>query len=125
MGYPGCAGSVGMARTRDKGSRADRLDRAGKYVRKAPASWKQRVVRERKRLEKHPELAVCWLCGEPISMMLPPTHPRAFTLDHLVPIARGGSWDGECRPAHLQCNSSRGDGRRRRRGMRPPTVLDW
>lgn len=95
------------------------------YKRQVPWSWKTRVVRERKRLERHPELAVCWLCGEPIDMALPYLHARSFTLDHLVPIAKGGRWDGETRPAHRCCNSGRGDGRRARRGAQPKTALEW
>lgn len=114
-----------MARSRDKGSRADRLAHAGVRERKAPWSWKQRVKRERKRLEADPSLAVCWQCREPISMDLPVGHARSFTLDHLVPIARGGDWDGAAEPCHLSCNSSRGDGRKRKRGAKPPTLLDW
>jgi 5-methylcytosine-specific restriction endonuclease McrA len=114
-----------MARTRDRGSRADRLDSAGVRVREAPWSWKKRVSRERKRLESDTTLAVCWLCGEPIDMALPYDHARGFTLDHLIPIARGGEWDGEAKPAHRSCNSARGDGRRRKRGATPPTLLDW
>lgn len=95
------------------------------YVRKPPWSWKKRVARERRRLEKDPTLAVCWRCGEAIDMALPPLHARAFTLDHLVPIVRGGAWDGEARPCHRDCNASRGDGRKKRRGAAPPTLLDW
>ena len=114
-----------MARTRDKGGYKDRLEALGYNPRQASWAWKQRVKRERQRLEKHPELAVCWICGEPIDMSLPYQHSRAFTLDHLVPISRGGAIDGEAKPAHLCCNSSRGDGRKRRRGATPATVLDW
>lgn len=91
----------------------------------APWEWRKRVTRERKRLERDPSLAVCWQCREPISMDLPPSHPRGFTLDHLVPLSRGGTWDGEAKPCHRTCNASRGDGRGKRRGAKPPTLLDW
>lgn len=114
-----------MARTRDKGGWRDRQAAAGYNPRQASWAWKQRVKRERQRLEKDPTLAVCWICGEPIDMALPYNHKMAFTLDHLVPISRGGSIDGETKPAHLTCNSGRGDGRRRRRGATPKTVLSW
>ena len=87
--------------------------------------WKRRVARERRRLEKHTEEAVCWLCGEPIDMRLPPLHRDAFTLDHLIPISRGGDIRGETKPAHRSCNSSRGDGRQKRRGAEPSTLLNW
>ncbi len=85
--------------------------------------WWNRVARERKRLERDPSLAVCWLCGGDIEMELPYTHPRAFTLDHVVPLAAGGDMYGETRPAHRECNSSRGDGRRKK--DQKPTLLEW
>ena len=73
--------------------------------------WKNTVTRERHRLERHPEQAVCWLCGNTIDMQLPTSHPMSFTLDHIVPLARGGNLHGEVRPAHRSCNSARGNGR--------------
>lgn len=91
--------------------------------RQDPYAWKRRVARERRRLTRNPELAACWLCGDPIDMELPPLHPRAFSLDHIVPIGRGGDTLGEARPAHRSCNSSRGDGKKR--GADRPTLLDW
>lgn len=49
------------------------------------------------------ESTVCWICGR----------PGSDTVDHVVPVARGGSHDAaNLRPAHLGCNSSRGAGRR-------------
>lgn len=88
-------------------------------------AWKKRVRRERRRLEKNPTEAVCWLCGEPIDMNLPPLHAQAFTLDHLTPISRGGDIDGPTEPAHRSCNAARGDGRRTRRGPTPTTAIEW
>lgn len=64
----------------------------------------------------------CWLCGEPFDWSLPYTHPRAFTADHVAPLARGGSARGPLRPAHRSCNSRRGDGRREER---MPTTRRW
>lgn len=87
-------------------------------------AWKKRVARERRRLERQPELAVCWLCGDPIDMGLPVHHQRAFTLDHVVPIARGGAEMGESKPAHRECNSSRSDGRQSKKRQRE-TLIDW
>ncbi|WCZ36986.1 hypothetical protein [Corynebacterium heidelbergense] len=84
--------------------------------------YKQTVARERRRLERNPEHAVCWLCGEPINMQLPPHHERAFTLDHIVPIARGGDLHGETKPAHRNCNAARGN---KREATNPNTLLDW
>lgn len=84
--------------------------------------WMNRVARERKNLERNPELAICWLCGEPINMALPYLHQRSFTLDHVVPVARGGDQHSETRPAHRDCNSSRGKGRD---VANRETLLDW
>lgn len=88
-------------------------------------SWRKKVATWRKKLERDPALAVCWLCGGAIDMNLPPTHGRAFTLDHLVPLSQGGELMGEVKPAHRSCNSARGNGRSSRRGPNPPTLLDW
>lgn len=98
---------------------------AGGNVRMDSSAWKKRVKRERRRLERDPAAAMCWICGDPIDMALPYQHRMAFTLDHLVPISRGGDLDGETKPAHLSCNSSRGDGRKKRRGRSPATLIDW
>lgn len=114
-----------MAWVRDKGSPADRRAAAGHNRRMDSWAWKKRVARERRRLERDPALAKCWICGEPIDMDLPVGHRLSFTLDHLVPISRGGDIDGDADPAHLSCNSSRGDGRKKKRGATPNTLLDW
>lgn len=46
-----------------------------------------------------PRGGVCHLCGE----------PGADTLDHVVPLSRGGSNGvGNLRPAHRGCNSRKG-----------------
>ncbi|QGJ94178.1 HNH endonuclease [Corynebacterium phage EmiRose] len=102
--------------------------RSGDRKNKARASswaWQRRVKAERRRLEKDPSLAVCWICNEPIDMTLPYQHARAFTLDHLVPIGRGGALDGDTRPAHLSCNAKRGDGRRKKKESKPTTIIGW
>lgn len=91
-------------------------------ARKASWSWQKRVARVRRELERDPSKAVCHLCGEPIDMNLPIRHRRAFTLDHIVAIARGGHELGESRPAHRACNSSRGDTTRQ---STTTTLLDW
>ena len=116
-----------MARKRDKAApdAAARERRGSTSVRMDSGAWKRKVKAWRKRLNNDPALAVCWLCGGAIDMNLPPTHGRAFTLDHLVPLSRGGDIDGEVKPAHRSCNAARGDGRKTKRGATPPTLLDW
>lgn len=57
----------------------------------------------------------CWLCGHriPYEIRGPAAsrHPLAFTLDHLVPLSKGGDLldRGNARPAHRRCNSARGN----------------
>lgn len=115
-----------MGRKIDKGAPdAPQREQRAANARQMDWAYKKRVTAWRKKLERDPSLAVCWICGGAIDMNLPPGHGRDFTLDHLVPLAKGGALDGEVKPAHRSCNSSRGDGRRTKRGATPPTLLNW
>ena len=50
----------------------------------------------------------CWLCGQPVNKNLRGTDPLGPSVDHVVPLARGGSnARGNLRLAHFGCNSSR------------------
>lgn len=57
----------------------------------------------------------CWLCGHNIAYEIcgpeAGKHPDAFTLDHLVPLSRGGDLldPANARSAHRRCNSARGN----------------
>ncbi|MFB7548582.1 HNH endonuclease [Streptomyces sp. NPDC056154] len=53
----------------------------------------------------------CWLCGHAIPAHLDARHPLSFTLDHVVPLSRGGALldPTNARSAHRRCNSSRGN----------------
>lgn len=54
---------------------------------------------------------VCQLCGEPVSQDETVPHPLAPTMDHVVPLARGGAHEmGNVQLAHFICNSVKGDG---------------
>lgn len=86
--------------------------------------WRNRVAAERRRLERDKGLAVCWLCGVDIDMSLPTNHPRAFSLDHIIPLTRGGRIDGEAKPAHISCNSERG-GRENKRSKATDGLMPW
>lgn len=58
-------------------------------------------VRKDKLLERHGGL--CGICGEPVN-------PYNFTIDHAVPISKGGVhayWN--CQPAHALCNKLKGN----------------
>lgn len=53
----------------------------------------------------------CGVCGKKCSMTATVPHPRAATLDHIVPLAKGGSHtmkNTQC--CHFVCNSLKSDG---------------
>ncbi len=52
----------------------------------------------------------CWRCHEWIDVRLHHNDPRGFTIDHVQPLALGGSAldPRNLRPAHRGCNSSEG-----------------
>jgi 5-methylcytosine-specific restriction endonuclease McrA len=52
----------------------------------------------------------CHLCGDPIDREAVAPEPLAPTLDHVVPLARGGSHTmRNLRPAHFICNARKSD----------------
>jgi 5-methylcytosine-specific restriction endonuclease McrA len=54
----------------------------------------------------------CWICGHNIPLNVDgKRHPLAFTLDHLIPLSKGGSLldPANARSAHRKCNSARGN----------------
>ena len=56
----------------------------------------------------------CGLCGKKINPVLRHPHPLRASLDHVVPISRGGTHTyANTQAAHLQCNvrkNNRGSG---------------
>ncbi len=51
----------------------------------------------------------CGICGGRTNPLKLPPHPHAPTVDHIVPLSKGGghTWDNvQC--AHLTCNASKG-----------------
>ncbi|KUH38396.1 MULTISPECIES: HNH endonuclease [Streptomyces] len=55
--------------------------------------------------------APCCYCGHDIDPTLDPRHPLSFTLEHLIPLSKGGSLldPANARSAHRRCNSARGN----------------
>ncbi len=52
---------------------------------------------------------VCWICGGEIDPAISHPHRLGGTVDHVIPLAEGGSdADDNCRAAHMTCNSRRG-----------------
>ena len=52
----------------------------------------------------------CHLCSKPILKSFEYPDPQSPSLDHIIPLSKGG-WHApwNCRPAHLGCNSRKGD----------------
>lgn len=68
----------------------------------------------------------CSICGQPIAYDVHHLDPQALTLDHIVPIARGGDpWaPTNHQPAHRGCNKAKGT--KSHDEARPrPTSRDW
>lgn len=58
--------------------------------------------------EKHDWM--CGICGETIDPTLDQDHPKSLTLDHIVPISRGGAHTyANVQPAHRVCNVAKAD----------------
>lgn len=52
----------------------------------------------------------CGICGYPIDYSLGWLHPEAFTVDHIMPLAKGGKDVLENKQAaHRKCNRSKSD----------------
>jgi 5-methylcytosine-specific restriction endonuclease McrA len=52
---------------------------------------------------------ICWLCGDEASRDAPKGDPLRATLDHVIPLARGGAHTRvNVRCAHLRCNLKKG-----------------
>lgn len=60
-----------------------------------------------------PDPLFCELCGYLIDKRLRYPEPGSASVDHIIPISRGGDPADltNMRPAHLGCNSQRGWGR--------------
>lgn len=52
----------------------------------------------------------CGICSKPVDPDLAYPNPLSRSVDHILPIARGGAHTPEnCQMAHLRCNISKGD----------------
>lgn len=52
----------------------------------------------------------CSICGDVIDMRLTRPDLMSFSIDHVVPLGRGGSHTyANVAPAHLLCNMQKGD----------------
>lgn len=53
---------------------------------------------------------LCGLCGEAIDLTVRYPHPRSFTIDHVLPLSKGGlDVLDNVQAAHFHCNTSKRD----------------
>lgn len=84
-------------------------------MRKSYYSPKRRAAMRRGEQINHTEVFeefgwVCQLCGELIDRYAPRESWERVTLDHVIPISRGGTHTrGNVQPAHRRCNELKGD----------------
>ena len=63
-----------------------------------------------KNMAKRRDISRCHYCGVGISRRLPQGDPKAATLDHVVPLAKGGEWKlYNLVPACRACNMKKAD----------------
>jgi 5-methylcytosine-specific restriction endonuclease McrA len=56
------------------------------------------------------DCGLCGLCRRPVGLRFTPPHPRAATLDHIVPLIAGGAHEARnVQLAHYGCNSAKRD----------------
>jgi 5-methylcytosine-specific restriction endonuclease McrA len=63
------------------------------------------------------EESVCWLCGNTVDMSAAPRTPQSRSVDHVIPLTRGGDPldRANLRLAHYGCNARKGNRPARRR----------
>ena len=101
--HPTC--SVGCADARAKSLKRDAKHRRRVLERGAfVESVSRRYIHERDRW-------TCHLCGEPVDREAVVPAALAPTLDHVIPLAAGGTHErANVRTAHYRCNAIKGDG---------------
>lgn len=76
---------------------------------------------------------VCGICGKPVNKSLPGTDPMGPTIDHIIPIAKGGhpADISNLQLAHRACNRQKsdkllnGDTKEEYTNRNLPWSIDW
>lgn len=66
----------------------------------------------------------CYICGLAVIMSLPEYSERSATLDHVVPLSRGGTLTGvhNLRIVHKNCNNWKADRTIEELGIKDPRI---
>jgi len=70
-------------------------------------AWVHSLVRKRRKREQLRALHGdnCWRCGFPMRFEGPANRGKAATIEHLQPLAKGGTWHlDNLRLCHVGCN---------------------
>lgn len=92
-----------------KATRDKDIKRDGKHRRRAArhSAFKENVSPSKTFARDDYE---CQLCGEPMDMTSSVPHPLAATIDHIIPLSRGGTHEpANVQSAHFICNAYKGD----------------
>lgn len=66
------------------------------------------ATRDKHRARISKDQPACHICGRPIDYTLPHLDPMSFVVDHVRPLAKGGTDTLENkRAAHRECNSKK------------------
>lgn len=77
--------------------------------RRADHTW-AKVAYAKARKIIYAQQSVCGICGRPVDKKLPFPHPLSPTLDHIIPVQKGGDPVAleNLQLAHLACNRAKG-----------------
>lgn len=99
-------------------ARAEGREKAPEWSPDRRAAWKARQELMRGAATAEPVIPAdvfardgwtCGLCGEPVDADLPYPHPMSKSLDHVLPLSRGGAHsEANVQLAHLSCNIRKG-----------------
>jgi 5-methylcytosine-specific restriction endonuclease McrA len=87
--------------------------RSYEKVREAAERAGRKIERERVTIEYllQRDHSRCGICGQKISAKYEWPHRRSASIDHIVPVSKGGAHvKANLRPAHLECNQDKAAG---------------